>query len=251
MAEAVSMTRSMTRIALALLVGLSAVPASAQSADPGSPPGPGVASPPEEAPEADADEAQDPAIARDLRLRDLEEQVSSLKEQVHRSKTRLTLLREQVLHNAIAEAQAVLIHRNDLSAQLSLLQVVYYLDGEQIYFRDSADGGLDEQRSFEVFRGSVLPGNHILSVELVLRGEGGVFTYVEGYEFRIKSSYTFYAAKGRITKVDAVAHERGGVSADLRDKPYVRFDVQQFQYTKDNLERLAEGQPVEPLDTGE
>src|SRR5262245_27414347 len=50
-----------------------------------------------------------------VRLRDLERRVDELKEQVFRSKARLNLLKETVLHGAIGGARATILYRNEMS----------------------------------------------------------------------------------------------------------------------------------------
>lgn len=174
-----------------------------------------------------------------LQLRQLEERVADLKEKIFNSKSRLVLLKEQILHNVIAEAKGVLNHRNRMGAGFTLEQVLYHLDGNKIYFQDNKNGVLDEQREFEIFNGNLLPGNHLVSVELVYRGDGGFFSYVDGYRFKISSSYTFYASKGRIVKVSIVGHERGGLTTSMEDKPYVSYEVEQFRYNKENLSKVS------------
>ncbi len=174
----------------------------------------------------------------ELELRQLEERVADLKEKIFNSKSRLVLLKEQILHNVIAEAKGIIVHKNDMGSAFSLEQVLYHLDGNKIYFQDNKNGVLDNQREFEIFNGNLLPGNHMVSVELVYRGDGGFFSYVDGYRFKIKSSYTFYASKGRIVRVAVIGHERGGVTTSLEDKPYVSYDVEQFRYNKENLAKM-------------
>jgi hypothetical protein len=169
----------------------------------------------------------------DIKLHELEEKVVGLKERIFKTKTRLILLREQILHNVIAEARVVIVHNNDMSNAFTLEQVIYELDGEKIYYSDNQGGVLDEKREFEVFNGNRLPGNHRLSVELIYRGNGTLFSYIDGYVFKIRSSYTFFAAKGRISRIKVVGFEKGGITTDLEQKPYVRYEVQQLRYTGD------------------
>lgn len=217
------------------------------AAEPAEAPAASTPAPPQ--PTASAGETAGPSY--DMRLRDLEERVVDLKEKVYRSKSRLMLLREQVLHNVIAEANAIIIHDNQMGVAFDLEQVIYYLDGERIYFRDNRDGQLADVDEIEIFNGSVTPGNHIVAVELLYRGDGGIFTYVDGYSFRVKSNYTFFANKGRITRLAVVGYERGGITTDLQDKPYVRYEVQQFQYSRENLDALASGVVPEPVSAEE
>ncbi len=177
--------------------------------------------------------------AYDMALRELEERVVGLKERIFNTKTRLLLLREQILHNVIAEARAVLIHRNEMGSAFTLEQVLYYMDRDKIYFQDNRDGALDNNDEFEIWSGNLSPGNHLLNVELVYRGNGTLFSYIDGYLFKIRSNYTFYASKGRVTQIRVVGYERGGMTTDLAQKPYVRYDVQQHQYTRDALEEMG------------
>ncbi len=169
----------------------------------------------------------------DIRLKSLRERVDDLKTRVFDSKTKLFLLREQILHNLIAEARAVIVHVNDASAALTLDEVLYFLDNEKIYYQSNRDGTLDDKKEFAIYNGSIGPGNHILSVEMVYRGNGKVFTYLSGYVFRIKSSFTFFAAKGQETRVRAIGYEKGGMTTRLEERPSVRFEMQQRKVSAD------------------
>ena len=62
---------------------------------------------------------------------------------------------------------------------------------------------------------------------MVYRGSGyGVFSYVKGYSFKIRSSYAFTAEEGKVTSVRIVGYEKGGITTDLKDRPAVRYDVE-------------------------
>lgn len=162
-----------------------------------------------------------------IRLRNLEERVNHLKERIFRSKARLILLRETVLNGVISGAKARIVHRNEMGASFSLEQVSYSLDGAPLYNKSDTEGGLDDQEEIELFNGSIVPGNHNISVYLVYRGNGyGVFSYLNGYTFKIKSSYAFTAEEGKITTVRVVGYEKGGFTTDLKDRPAVRYDVE-------------------------
>jgi hypothetical protein len=78
-------------------------------------------------------------------------------------------------------------------------------------------------------------------VYLEYRGNGfGVFNYLNDYRFKVKSSYTLVAEDGKQTTVKIVAFEKGGATADLKDRPAVRYDVE----TQKEL-RAAPGKPPE------
>jgi hypothetical protein len=165
----------------------------------------------------------------EMRLREIEERVVGIKERIFQTKTRLLLLKEQILDNVIAESRAILRHKNEMGSFFELEQVTYFLDSKRIYFQDNTNGLLEQRPEFEIYNGSIIPGNHTLNAELQYRGSSNVFTYLKGYVFKLKSSYTFYAAKGRITEVAIIGYERGGVGTDLEDKPYIRYEVKQLQ----------------------
>ena len=166
-----------------------------------------------------------------LKLRDIEERVNALKEKIFQSKARLIQLQEVVLHGAISGAKAVLVHRNEMGSSFRLRRVQYALDKAPIFNRvDSGQGELNAQEEIEVFNGSIAPGNHVISVYLEYQGYGyGFFSYLKGYKFKIKSSFTFNAEEGKLTTVRIVGYEKGGLTTELKDRPAVRYDVESTQ----------------------
>ena len=86
--------------------------------------------------------------------------------------------------------------------------------------RWTSNGDLDKREEFEIFNGRIVPGQHQIAVRLVYRGHGyGVFSYLEGYKFKVQSSYTFNAEAGKVTTVKVVGYEKGGITTDLKDRP--------------------------------
>jgi hypothetical protein len=166
--------------------------------------------------------------AFNTRVRTLEEQVVDLKEKVYRSKARLQLLQETVLGGDLSTgARAVLVHRNEMGDSFVLESVAYALDGAPLYTRTDEDEELNKRQEFEIFNGRIVPGQHQVAVRLVYRGHGyGVFSYLEGYRFKVQSSYTFNAEPGKVTTVRVVGFEKGGVTTDLQDRPAVRYDIE-------------------------
>jgi hypothetical protein len=107
-----------------------------------------------------------------------------------------------------------------------LESVAYALDGAPIYTKVDQHGELSGQKEAEIFNGRIVPGQHQIAVRLVYRGHGyGVFSYLEGYKFKVQSSYTFNAEGGKLTSVKVVGYEKGGLTADLKDRPAVRYDI--------------------------
>ncbi|MCA9602180.1 MAG: dihydrolipoamide acetyltransferase, partial [Myxococcales bacterium] len=88
---------------------------------------------------------------------------------------------------------------------------------------------------------SIVPGEHTLTVNLEYQGYGhGVFTYLKGYRFKVKSSHTFTVPEGRSGTIRVVGYEKGGPTAPLEERPAVRY-----------VERLAELGGAEPADKKE
>lgn len=161
------------------------------------------------------------------RVKTLEEQVVDLKEKIFRTKARLLLLQETVLGGDLSTgARALIYHRNEMGAQFVLESVAYALDGAPIFTKVDAQGDLDKREEFEIFNGRIVPGNHQIAVRMVYRGHGyGIFSYLEGYKFKLQSNQTFSAEAGKVTTVKVVGFEKGGITADIKDKPAIRYDI--------------------------
>lgn len=184
--------------------------------------GPVAAPPP--APVQTADEAFR------TRVKTLEEQVIDLKEKIFRTKARLLLLQETVLGGDLSSgARAVIVHRNEMGSSFVLESVAYALDGAPIFTKVDTNGDLDKQEEIEIFNGRIVPGNHQVVVRMVYRGRGAVFSYLEGYKFKLQSNHTFNAEAGKVTTLKVVGFEKGGLTTDMKDKPAIRFDVSATQ----------------------
>ncbi len=151
--------------------------------------------------------------------------MNELKEQIFRSKARLNLLKETVLHGVIAGARAIIVHRNEMGSLYLPVRYVYALDGAEIFARSDDSGKLGSQKEIEIFNGSIVPGNHTLSVQMYYQGNAyGVFQYLKGYKFIAKSSHTFTATEGKQLTVKVVGYEKGNpVTTDPKDRPAVDF----------------------------
>ncbi len=163
----------------------------------------------------------------ELKVKALEERVSDLKEKIFRTKARLMSLQEMVIGGDITTgAKAVVLHRNEMGSSFYLESAAYALDGAPIFSKVDVEGDLEKREEFEIFNGRVSPGEHQLSVQLVYRGHGyGIFAYLEGYKFRVQSSNAFTAEPGKVTSIKVVGYEKGGITAELKDRPAIRYDM--------------------------
>jgi hypothetical protein len=173
-------------------------------------------------PPASQDEL-DPGVHA-VRLRALEQRVQELKERIFRSKARLALLAESVLEGLSAGARARIVHEDAMGPSYRLVRATYAIDGAPVFNRQDDEGSFGELDEFDVFEGSIVPGEHTLSVTLEYRGHGfGVFSYLRGYRFRTRASYPFSVPDGREITIRVTGFEDGGPNVALEDRPALRF----------------------------
>ncbi len=164
----------------------------------------------------------------DLRLRNLEEKINSLKDKVFRAKQRLAVLQETVLSGALAGARCSIVHRNDVGSAFELVSVLYYLDEAPVF--KWVEGGPEIKDEVPIFDGSVVPGPHHLSIYLVYRGKGyGLFSYMKGYLFKLKAGYSFNVEEGQLVEVTATTIDRGSL-VKLDNRLYISFDIAKKSY---------------------
>ncbi len=155
-----------------------------------------------------------------VRLRDLEQRINELKEEIFRSKARLSLLAESVLGNVVGGSRAQIVHQNEMSGTFRLVHVVYSLDGAPILTRDD-DASLSDQQEFRVYSGQVGAGDHSLGVNLEYLGAG--LPYMKGYRFRVRSTQSFSVPEGKAIQIRVVGYERGGPLEPPENRPAIRY----------------------------
>jgi hypothetical protein len=159
-----------------------------------------------------------------VRLRDLEQRIDELKEQIRRSHTRLSLLSETILSGGVGGARAEIGFKNEMSEAFRVTRVLVVLDGAVQYNKQDDTGALAEQAEIPIFSGSVPPGDHTVQVRVELRGHGyGVFSYLRGYRFTINESHSFTVTEGKTIGLDVVAFEKGGVTTPIEQRPAIRY----------------------------
>jgi hypothetical protein len=157
-----------------------------------------------------------------VRLRDLEQRVDDLKDQIRRSHTRLALLSDTILGGGAAGSRAEVGFRNEMSGAFLLTRALFVVDGQIQYNRQDESGALAEQKDIPVYSGSLPPGDHTIQVSLTFQGNGfGVFSYLRGYKFEVKASHPFTAVEGKMLSVTATAFEKGGATTPLDQRPAI------------------------------
>jgi hypothetical protein len=205
--------------------GAAPAPATGAAAPPAGAAAPAAAAPADTGAAAAAGEGGDSG-AYTVRLKTLEKNVNELKEQIFRTKARLNLLKETVLHGVLGASTAYIKHKNEMGSSFRLVKAAYALDGVQIYSKSDDTGQLAEMSDFEVYNGAIQPGSHTLTVVLQYQGNGfGVFSYLKGYKFTAKSSQSFVASETKTTAITVVGYEKGNLTTQLADKPAIDFRI--------------------------
>jgi hypothetical protein len=160
-----------------------------------------------------------------VRLKDLEQRIDELKEQIRRSHTRLSLLTDTILSGGLAGSRAEVSFQNEMSAAFRLVRALFVLDGAVQYNKSDDTGALAEQKEIPIFSGSIPPGDHTLQIVLEWQGSGyGVFSYLKSYHYKSQSQKSFTAVEGKTLALQIIAYEKGGVTTPLEERPAVRFN---------------------------
>lgn len=180
-------------------------------------------------------------IGYDLRMQELQGGLDELRDDVYRSRSRLFLLREQVLQDTLGGAQTIIKHVNDLGNGFRIVGAVYSLDGTQIYSASEETIDLHETKEIEIHRGSVLPGAHNLSVQLTIEGKvRGPFAYTRAYRFTVTTSHAFTVDAGQTIELDAIGYPLKGIDHYV-ERPQVRFHERRV-VSRDAIEQDQQAQ---------
>jgi hypothetical protein len=178
-----------------------------------------------------------------VRLRDLEQRVDELKDQIRRSHTRLALLSDTIIGGGAAGSRSEVEFKNEMSSAFLLTRALFVIDGQAQYNRQDDSGALADQKDIPIYSGSMPPGDHTIQVALTFQGNGyGVFSYLRGYKFDIKSSHSFTAIEGKTLTITATAYEEGGVTTPLEQRPKIQW--------QEKLQPLAGGVIATPSPAG-
>ncbi|MCB9779139.1 MAG: hypothetical protein H6742_11300 [Alphaproteobacteria bacterium] len=161
----------------------------------------------------------------DRELLTVEEEVNSLKERVFRSKATLQLLSEIVAQGSGTGARGSIVHVHELGRSYEVESLTYYLDGQSKFTRTGAEGDMKGVDELKVFEGALSPGTHKLSVNMRLRGSGGVFNYVDQISVQVPGEHTFEVEPGDDCRIKVTAEEKRGLSRSFTERPRFVFDV--------------------------
>ena len=166
----------------------------------------------------------------DKHLREVSNQIDTLKEDTFSTKSRLLLLREEVLRRSVTGARLILVHNNDMGRAFELVRVLYVVDRESKYLRSDSEKGLNDLNNEVVFDGIMAPGDHFLTVQYVFKGrEWGIFKYMKDYTFKVESGYAFVLEEGTALEVSVTATEQGDFFTAYEQRPTMNFSTRSFE----------------------
>jgi hypothetical protein len=172
-----------------------------------------------------------------VRLRDLEQRVDELRDQIRRSHTRLALLSDTIIGGGAAGSRAEVEFQNEMSNAFELTRALFVIDGQVQYNHQDESGAMADQKDIPIYTGTMPPGDHTIQVALTFQGNGyGVFSYLRGYKFEVKSSHAFTAVEGKMLSVTATAFEKGGVTTPLEQRPTIEW--------REKVQPLGAGAPA-------
>lgn len=165
----------------------------------------------------------------DKQIKEVGTSVDTLKEDTFTTKSRLLLLREEVLQRSVSGSRLQIRHKNDMGGQYSLVQVYYAIDQQPVFVRDNASGDLNDLDDEVVSDQMIAPGSHQLTVLYVYKGKPwGVFTYMNDYTFRVESGFDFSIDEGKAAELAITAAEAGNFFTAYEKRPTVRYTYEQF-----------------------
>ncbi len=176
-------------------------------------------------------EVQDKVLTQALLNKQIKEvgtSVDTLKEDTFSTKSRLLLLREEVLQRAVSGARLQIRHKNAMGGQYEMVQIYYGVDQQPVYTRQDTSGALDKIDDEIVSDKMVAPGAHQLNVLYVYKGKKwGVFRYMQTYTFRVESGYDFIVDEGKSAVLTVTASEKGNAFTAYEKRPYVTYHLEQ------------------------
>lgn len=203
-------------------------PPTGETTPPPSPP-----PPPEETPPPPAAEATTQTEVKVERLNaeqmtQFEDSLVDLRERIMKSKSRLMQLREQLMLGSVSIISLSINHNHEVGGTFKLESLAYTLDGFEIYSGVSTpENDLEKLGKFPVYEGSLLPGDHLLVVDMIFRGRGyGIFSYLNQYLFKVKARYLFTVNEGDVVSLNVVSYDEGSFLTSLKDRLRVKFEKQ-------------------------
>lgn len=165
----------------------------------------------------------------DKQIREVSTNLDTLKEDTFTTKSRLLLLREEVLQRSVSGSRLLLRHKNDMGGQYELVQIYYAIDRAPVFSKQDLSGELNDIDDEVLYDHLVAPGAHQLNVLYVYKGKKwGIFKYMSEYTFRVESGYDFIIEEGKAAEIVVTAAEQGGAFTPYEERPTVTYNFQNY-----------------------
>ena len=160
------------------------------------------------------------------KLEAYEQNLDQLRERIFKSKSRLMQLYEQLRLGSVSIVGISVLHTHEVGSTFKLESITYTLDGFEVYAAlNDQENSLEKLTDASVFTGSLLPGDHLIVVDMVFRGKGyGVFSYLNQYLFKVKSRYSFNVIEGDVVTLKVTSYDEGSFLTPLKKRLRVRFE---------------------------
>jgi len=146
-------------------------------------------------------------------LNDLDRGIDDLSTDIQKTEVRLQHLLDEAIGSANRPGLVVTLG-NRLGAHYRIVAWRISVDGTEL----ALDGR-------QTLRSALPPGRHTVDIQLDLVGDGlGVFPYLDGYRFSVRSSLDLAFGDSAPIRLDVVAHERGDVTTPFVERPALRIE---------------------------
>ncbi len=163
-------------------------------------------------------------VVTDQELQQLEEKINQLRNQILDTKSKIMELGDRISQGFISGTKLKLVFTNGMGGTFVPVKVVIKLDGYPIY-QGGDEKKLEDADKMQVFSASILPENHRLDVDLIVRGKGyGIFTYMEAVKLEVSATYYFSAPRGKTLTINVIAADKGSIY-QLKDRPTIKFEI--------------------------
>ena len=132
-----------------------------------------------------------------------------------------------VVVQPVAATPLTVVYKSKVSSSYKLVRAVFEIDGEPILMRSEEKGNLADPQRWPAALASLAPGKHVLTIQLDYKGASfGLFSYLEGYRFTLRSSFDFNVSAGNGRQLTVIAYEQGGPTTPAGERLRARFEQQ-------------------------
>ena len=157
-----------------------------------------------------------------VRLRDLEQRVDELKDQIRRSHTRLALLSDTIVGGGAAGSRAEVEFENEMSSAFRAhARPLRHRRAGPVQPAGRHAARSPTRRTSRSTTGRCRPGDHTIQVALTFQGNGyGVFSYLRGLQVRGEVEPLLHRGRGQDAHASRPRRfEKGGVTTPLEQRP--------------------------------